>query len=126
MLGRAHSVWRRCREERELEQLLGVEPTSCLRPGYRLDPPAARGAAIQQGEWVANEERRRLGLGEEPIRNPLELLAAQGIRIGEIEGVDGTDLDGVYFETEELGPCVAVNRGADTGLPDWPLESRRR
>lgn len=106
----------RCREERELEELLGVEPTSCLRPGYRLDPPAARGVAIQQGEWVANEERRRLGLGEEPIRNPLELLAAQGVRIGEIEGVHGTDLDGVYFETEELGPCVGVSRGADTGL----------
>lgn len=102
----------RCRDERELEQLLGIEPSDDVRHSYRAEYPASTWDAVQQGENMAREERRRLGLGGEPMRNPLDLLEQQGVRIAPLND-DGADLDGIYFETDELGACVAVNLRRD-------------
>lgn len=103
----------RCRAEKELEDLLEVPHPDDARPGYRAPFPQSRLDAIRQGNRIADQERRRLGLGTEPLRNPLELLERQGVRIGPLEGVDHEAPDGIYFETAELGPCVAVNPERD-------------
>jgi hypothetical protein len=41
--------------------------------------------AIQQGERLANEERRRLGLGETALPDVAELLETQGVRTGVVD-----------------------------------------
>jgi Zn-dependent peptidase ImmA (M78 family)/DNA-binding XRE family transcriptional regulator len=104
----------RCRSERELEGLLGVAATADTRPSYRTNMPTSPWDAVQQGWRMAEQERRRLGLGTEPLRNPLELLERQGVRVGPLEGVEQEQLDGVFFETDTLGACVAVNPSRDT------------
>ena len=105
----------RCREERELEELLAIDPPDGVRPSYRVEYPASTWDAVQQGENIARKERRRLGLGGEPMRNPIDLLEQQGVRIAPLNdnNDDGVDLDGIYFETEDLGACIAVNLRRD-------------
>lgn len=103
----------RCRAEKELEELLGVPHPDDARPGYRAPTPPTKLDAVRQGNRIADQERRRLELGSEPLRNPLELLERQGVRIGPLEEVDDDAPDGIYFETEQLGPCVAVNPERD-------------
>jgi len=103
----------RCRTEKELEQLLGIPHPDDARPAYRAGPPADRLQAVRQGYAMARQERRRLDLGVEPLRNPLELLERQGVRIGPLEGVGADGPDGLYFETGELGACVAINPDRD-------------
>jgi Zn-dependent peptidase ImmA (M78 family) len=39
----------------------------------------------------------------------MDLLQRQGIRIVALDDEDGLEIDGVYFETDELGACVAAN-----------------
>lgn len=103
----------RCRAEKELEEMLGVPRPDDARPGYRASFPRSKPDAIRQGNRIAEQERHRLELGTEPLRNPLELLERQGVRIGPLEGLDDRAPDGIYFETDELGPCVAVNPERD-------------
>jgi Zn-dependent peptidase ImmA (M78 family)/transcriptional regulator with XRE-family HTH domain len=99
---------RRCLAEKELEELLGVPTRRPARPSpYRHPTPRGVWDAIKQGNELAERERKRLGLGSEPLRNPVELLDRQGVRIGSLEGVE--HLDGVYFETPQLGACVGIN-----------------
>lgn len=104
---------KRCRIEKELEELLEVPHPDDARPAYRADSPDDKLQAVRQGYRIAQQERRRLDLGTEPLRNPLDLLERQGVRIGPLEGVGDDAPDGVYFETDDLGPCVAVNPERD-------------
>lgn len=106
----------RCEAEVELEQLLGLPARPDTRQAYRVSVPYSVGDAIRQGERIAEEERRRLGIGTEPIRSPLDLLEKQGVRIGPVRATGETALDGFYLETGELGACVAVNYSSPD---DW-------
>ncbi|MFL5382787.1 MAG: helix-turn-helix domain-containing protein [Longimicrobiaceae bacterium] len=99
----------RCVSEKELEEMFGIQLPAGGRPGYQVREPRSVWDAVMQGEELAGRERRRLGLGLEPVRNPVELLQQQGIRVGALEGVADLDLDGVYFESATLGPCVGIN-----------------
>jgi Zn-dependent peptidase ImmA (M78 family)/transcriptional regulator with XRE-family HTH domain len=103
----------RCVSEKELEEMLGIQPSAGGRPSYRLRPPRSVWDAVMQGEDLAGRERRRLGLGLEPIRNPVELLQQQGVRVGTLEGAGDQELDGIYFESPILGPCVGINPRRD-------------
>lgn len=127
----------RCREERELEQLLDLASARAPRPDYGALPPRTKGEAIQFGELFAAKERERLGLGTEPVRSVLSLLQRQGVAIGPLpDGGLHDDLDGFFLDTDELGPCVAVNekdydiygyRAAFTGAHEyahWILRDR--
>jgi Zn-dependent peptidase ImmA (M78 family)/transcriptional regulator with XRE-family HTH domain len=96
--------------EFELEEILGVShPTSST---IRRDAVAPRNAAdaVKQGELLANMERHQLGLGEAPITSILHLIARQGVRIGPLDAVESEPIDGVYFESADLGPCVGVTQ----------------
>ena len=99
----------RCRAERELEDLLDVQPQHDARPRYELGVATRERDAVQQGVRLAEQERRRLDLGAEPVRDVLDLLERQGVTIGQVQPGEGDEIDGLYLETEELGPCVAVN-----------------
>ncbi len=97
------------RDEFELESLLGL-PHPALAT-IRREAPLPRNTmeAVEQGESLAELERRQLGLGAEPVASVLHLLARQGIRIGPLRALPSDGIDGVFFESAELGPCVGVN-----------------
>ena len=67
-----------CREGVRLEHLLGAEPRSGP-PSYEARLPRTAGEAVVQGERTAEQERRRLGIGQVPIPDISELIASQGI-----------------------------------------------
>ncbi len=98
----------RRRDEKELEALLGIVSEATTRRTYTPPLPRTKIEAIAQGTSIAEEERQRLGLGSQPIRNPVEILAQQGVRIGPIESLEAGAIDGLYFETDDLGACVGI------------------
>jgi len=99
----------------ELEKLMG----SPHRPSYpaevvlnlKLDP-------TEQAEVVANQERNRLGLGEQPVielRSTLEWDV--GLRIFSTRDLPSS-IAGMYAYSAELGACILINR-------NHPPERRR-
>ena len=67
-----------CREGVSLEGLLGHAPRKGP-PTYAEPLPPTPWVAIEQGQRIAEEERRRLGLGARPITDIVGLIAEQGI-----------------------------------------------
>lgn len=98
----------RCRTEKELEGLVNREVEGVERPGYQIQKPRGKRESVQQGEWMADRERNRLGLGSQPIRNPIELIRLQGIRIGPLKIDQDDQMDGVFFEADDLGACIGL------------------
>ena len=99
----------------ELERLMG----SPHRPSYpaevglnlKLDP-------TEQAEVVANQERNRLGLGDQPVidlRSTLEWDV--GLRIFYTRDLPSS-IAGMYAYSAELGACILINR-------NHPPERRR-
>jgi len=92
---------------RELERLMNAP----LRPGYppevvlnpRLDP-------TEQAEVVAERERKRLGLGDQPVINLRSTLEWDvGLRIF-YTGDLPSNIAGMYAYSAELGACILINR----------------
>jgi Zn-dependent peptidase ImmA (M78 family)/transcriptional regulator with XRE-family HTH domain len=92
---------------RELEQAMNAP----LRPNYppevvlnpRIDP-------AEQAEVVADQERKRLGLGDQPViylRSTLEWDA--GLRIF-YSGDLPSNIAGMYAYSAELGACILIHR----------------
>ena len=71
------------------------------------------GDAIRQGEAVAREERRRLGLGDAPIRDVAELISGQGIWTAATELPEA--LSGLFVNHSAVGLAVLVNQR------HWPV-----
>jgi Zn-dependent peptidase ImmA (M78 family)/transcriptional regulator with XRE-family HTH domain len=74
--------------------------------------PTLSGRAFEQGERLAEQERRRLNLGSAPVRSMVGLLEGEGVKVllrpfGTEAGAPG--VSGAYFFSGDLGPCVIVN-----------------
>jgi Zn-dependent peptidase ImmA (M78 family)/transcriptional regulator with XRE-family HTH domain len=95
------------REITNLERLLRIDRTNTTA-SYPMALPGSRWDAIQQGERIAQEERRRLGLGWAPLGNIAELLEAQGIRTALVELPD--DVSGLMINDPTVGLFVVANR----------------
>ncbi len=95
------------RELTSLERVLGIERNLGSLPIYPLPLPPTRWDAIQQGERVALEERRRLALGSAPLPNVAELLETQGVRTAEL--LLPEDVSGMTLLDEDIGVLVVVN-----------------
>jgi Zn-dependent peptidase ImmA (M78 family)/transcriptional regulator with XRE-family HTH domain len=71
------------------------------------------GDAIRQGETVAQEERRRLGLGIAPVTNIVETISDQGIWTA------GTDLpkdfSGLFVNHPSIGLAILINANHKPG-----------
>lgn len=99
-----------CRAYRDLEELLGLEGESDPLPDYGgIGEPSNKLQAIRQGERVADEERRRLGLGDDPIRDVFELLEGQGVRLF-ARPLRESGVSGLFLYDRKIGPCILVNR----------------
>jgi len=96
------------REATNLEQLLGVDRGGAAGAVYPLPAPQNRWQAVQQGDRVANEERRRLGLGTAPVASLSELLESQGVRAALIDLPD--DISGLSMADSNIGVFVVANR----------------
>ncbi len=99
----------------ELERLMGAPH----RPSYpaevvlnlKLDPS-------EQAEVVANQERNRLGLGEQPVIELRSILEWDvGLRIFYTRDLP-SNIAGMYAYSAELGACILINH-------NHPPERRR-
>ncbi len=96
------------RELTNLERLVGVPDESPSAVRYTVPEPKSRYDAIKQGAGLAEQERRRLSLGDAPIEDIAELLERQGIRTGMIDLPE--DISGLTFVDHKIGPFAVVNR----------------
>lgn len=103
---------RRCvdlaREYTHLEEVLGIADERPSPPEYDLPAPRTRWDAIQQGERLAEEERDRLGLGIDPLRDIRTVLEQQGIRALR-EPLLPDNISGIFLNDERHGVAVIVN-----------------
>jgi Zn-dependent peptidase ImmA (M78 family)/transcriptional regulator with XRE-family HTH domain len=74
------------------------------------------GDAIRQGEVVAQEERRRLGLGTAPIINTAETISEQGVWTAATDLPNG--LSGLFVNHPSIGLAILVN------VQHWPVRRR--
>jgi Zn-dependent peptidase ImmA (M78 family)/DNA-binding XRE family transcriptional regulator len=92
---------------RELERMMNAS----LRPNYpaevvlnsRIDP-------AEQAEVAAAQERKRLGLGDQPVIRLRSVLEWDvGLRIFYTGGLP-SNIAGMYAYSAELGACILINR----------------
>jgi Zn-dependent peptidase ImmA (M78 family)/transcriptional regulator with XRE-family HTH domain len=88
-----------------LRKMLGWEIEDGL-PSYasKIASPAE---AIRQGETVAREERRRLGLGNAPLGNIGALIRGQGIWVAACDLPD--DISGMFLCDQDDGLAILIN-----------------
>ncbi len=96
------------RELTNVEQLLGIDREQNTVAAFPLPAPKTRWEAIQQGGRVADEERRRLGLGLSPVPEMTELIEIQGVRTGLVDLPD--DVSGLSINDPKLGFFIVANR----------------
>ena len=96
------------REYMNLKQLLNEEEEQSVPPAYSYGEPRTVWEAIQMGERVAEEERSRLELGIDPIRDMAELVESQGIPVIEIALED--QISGIFMADPEAQLCIFINQ----------------
>jgi len=95
-----------CQHGAELRSLLGFDALNAP-PEYPVAAPTSVWDAVQQGQAIALEERRRLGLGDNPIRDMADLITAEGL------WASGTylpkEISGMFLRHSSLGMVILVN-----------------
>ena len=95
-----------CREGMELERLLGWNETN-TPPQYELVRPLKAYKAVEQGLWIAEQERKRLGLGDQPISDMSDLISRQGIWATGARLPD--EVSGIFLHHRSVGMAIIVN-----------------
>ena len=85
-------------------------------PWYQEPIPSTYDDALAQGEWAAEQERRRLGKGTKPIDNVSELIVSQGIWESAIELPDKVRC--LVLNNSEIGIGAIIN------LRHWETQIR--
>jgi Zn-dependent peptidase ImmA (M78 family)/DNA-binding XRE family transcriptional regulator len=96
------------RELASLEELLEIERTRLGAPAYAVPAPRNKWEAIQQGNQAADEERKRLNLGDSPLGDVADLLESQGVRTALLDLPD--DISGFTLMDPRLAFFVVTNR----------------
>ena len=94
-------------EGAKLKRLTGSSTEETSLPRYELPAPRSAGHAIAQGQQVAEQERRRLQLGQAPVRVP-ETMALQNIWTAALELPD--DISGLFLRSPDFGMAILANR----------------
>jgi Zn-dependent peptidase ImmA (M78 family)/transcriptional regulator with XRE-family HTH domain len=102
-------------EAASLREVLRGRTDDLAVPNYATRLYSA-GDAIRQGESLAQEERRRLGLGFAPIAHVAGLIGEQGIWTAATDLPEG--LSGLFINHPATGPAVLVN------ALHWPARRR--
>ena len=101
-----------CREGVRLERLLGTERRAGP-PSYETRVPHYSGEAVSQGERAAEQERRRIGVGNAPIADVSELIASQGIWASGVELPNM--MSGLFLRHPTIGLAILVNSSHPRG-----------
>lgn len=96
------------RELTNLEHLVGIDRGQTAVATYMMPVPSTRWEAIQHGQALSDEERRRLGLGSTPLPDLAEVLETQGVRTGLVDLPE--DVSGVTLSDRKVGLFVIANR----------------
>jgi Zn-dependent peptidase ImmA (M78 family)/DNA-binding XRE family transcriptional regulator len=92
---------------RQLEELMNVPLRTNFPPELSLDTPID---VTELAEGVAVQERRRLGLGDQPVVHLRSILEWDvGLRIFYGEKLPSA-IAGMYAWTADLGCCILINR----------------
>ena len=97
-----------CRAGVELERLLD-RPPHVGPPSYDLPQPRNVMEAVEQGNIVAEQERRRLSLGHNPIPDMSDLINSQNIWASGANLPD--DMSGLFLKHSSIGLFILVNFG---------------
>jgi Zn-dependent peptidase ImmA (M78 family) len=95
------------RDVTNLEHLLQIDRASAIA-SYPLAGPKSKWDAIQQGNRIADEERRRLGLGSTPVGDLVEMLEFQGLRTAVVRLPE--DVSGLTINDLAVGVLVVANK----------------
>lgn len=95
-----------CREGVNLEMILGREERPSP-PVYQEPAPRSVWDAVLQGHKVADQERRRLGLGSAPLPDLAEMMVDQGIWASGAN-LPGT-MSGLFLHHSSIGMAILVN-----------------
>jgi Zn-dependent peptidase ImmA (M78 family)/DNA-binding XRE family transcriptional regulator len=76
-------------------------------PEYPSPSPTSVWEAVQHGQAVATEERRRLGLGDNPIRDMADLITAEGLWASGTHLPD--EISGMFLRHSSIGMVILVN-----------------
>ena len=104
-----------CREGKDLKTLLGISDEDGP-PEYNLPAPQTTMEAVEQGNRVATQERRRLSLGTNPLPDLAKLIATQGVWAAKAELPD--EMSGMFLRHSSFGMAILINE-------DHPLPRRR-
>jgi Zn-dependent peptidase ImmA (M78 family) len=95
-----------CRRGVQLRNLLSLPPRSGP-PAYDHSVPSSAYEAVRQGAHVAIEERRRIGLGGNPIPDMADLIASQRVWASGADLPDG--MSGLFLRNAPIGMVILVN-----------------
>ncbi len=95
-----------CREGVALERLLGLKPR-LGPPAYTLPVPRTTMEAVRQGQTIAEEEGKRIGLGPSPIPDMSDLVCSQGIWASGARFPD--EMSGMFLRHSTIGMVILVN-----------------
>jgi Zn-dependent peptidase ImmA (M78 family)/transcriptional regulator with XRE-family HTH domain len=90
----------------ELERILDQPPHVGPLP-YDLPQPRSVMEAVEQGQLVAEQERRRLSLGHNPIPDMSDLINSQNIWASGAHLPD--DMSGLFLKHSSIGLFILVN-----------------
>ena len=102
-----------CRAETEIEQALQKPRKISFEPVTNDYSPLE----------LADKERRRLGLDDQPIRDLHKLLTSQGVRIFTlpIPDIPANELSGLSWWHKAYGPCILVNARNNLGRRSFTI-----
>lgn len=98
------------RDAVSLLRLLGRETVS-PPPRHDLPVPRTTGIAIDQGQGIAAQERRRLGIGSAPIPDLIGLISDQGVWAATLPLP--THMSGLFLSARDFGVAVIANASQD-------------
>lgn len=96
-----------------VESMLGFEAIANALPSYDQSRPETSWHAARQGYRASEDERRRLALGEGPIRFVDELVTSMGVRTARTRLPRG--VNSVFVNSPKIGCLVLVDEDASVG-----------
>lgn len=96
-----------CREGASLGQMLKRPPRQGP-PAYSVPAPKNYVDSVEQGLAIAQEERKRLDLGDAPIPDIAELLACEGIWTASSDLPN--EMSGLFIRDAVIGLAIIVNK----------------
>ncbi len=90
--------------EKETGQLPQLPPEYTERPGASKSLPAL----IEDAEQTAENEWRRLGLGDEPMKDIFSLIESQGVHVIR-QDMGMTAFDGAFLYSRKNGAFIIIN-----------------